>query len=87
MSEPDDTVWLTARITATETMIVAFENAITALAAGAQSYSLNTGQTIQMVTRSNLSSMRLQLQELETRRDGYMQRLHGEGLINVRPGF
>lgn len=78
--------WLEARVTATKALIVAYENAILALAGGAQSYSLDTGQTRQTVTKADLGSLRLQLNELENRLSVLDARLCGAG-TNVVPGF
>lgn len=78
--------WLEARVTATKAMIIAYENAILALAGGSQSYSLDTGQTRQTVTKADLGSLRLQLNELENRLSVLDARLCGAG-TNVVPGF
>ena len=77
----DDTIWITARIVATEALIVAYEAAILALSGGMQSYSIDSGQTRQSVTRADLGSLRMQLSELETRRDMYKARLNGSGFV------
>jgi hypothetical protein len=70
MSIPlDNETFLTARLVQTETMIVAIETAILVLATGSQSYSFDTGQTRQTVTKADLGSLRLLLKELEERRD------------------
>jgi hypothetical protein len=62
----EDEAWLDARIAKTKLMIIAIEDAILALSTGGvQSYSLNTGQTQQTVTKANISSMRGTLKELE----------------------
>jgi hypothetical protein len=87
MSQPDDTQWLLERIEKTKLMIVAYEDAITALSGGAQSYNLNTGQTQQMVTRANLATMRDTLSSLENRKSTLECRLYGSGAIHVRPAF
>lgn len=76
----DETTWLEERISKTEALIVAYEDAITAIAGGAQSYSLDTGQTRQTVTKANLSSLRDVLNSLENRRATLKARLCGSGV-------
>ena len=78
-----DLAWLNARIAATETAIEAYEAAELALTTGgAQSYTLDTGQSRQTVTRSNLTEIRKgveslynRLATLEARRDGAVVRV------------
>jgi hypothetical protein len=81
-----DREWLEARVTATKAAIIAYEEAILALAGGSQSYSIDTGQTRQTVTKADLGSLRLQLNELENRLAVLDARLCGAG-TNVVPGF
>lgn len=65
----DDRAWLQARLTETEALIVAYEAAILALSTGTvQSYSLDTGQTRQTVTKQQLSQIQNTLESLENRR-------------------
>lgn len=64
---PIDTAWIDARIARTKTMIIAYEDAILALSTGAQSYRLDTGQTAQTVSKAELGSMRLELDQLDNR--------------------
>lgn len=78
--------WLIARIEATQAAIVAYEAAILALATGAQSYSLDTGQTRQTVTKANMSEMRNMLLILENRLATLEARLEGASFQAV-PGF
>jgi hypothetical protein len=82
----DDAEWIAKRITATEASIEAHEAALTALAGGAQSYSLDTGQTRQTVTKANLTEIRNALNSLENRRATLKARLCGGGVIG-RPEF
>lgn len=82
----DDREWILARIAATEAAIIATETAISALASGVQSYSLDTGQTRQSVTKANLSELKLSLASLENRRATLRAQL-GCGSVNVVPGF
>jgi hypothetical protein len=87
MSCEDETTWLEARIARTKELIVKYEDAIDALSTGAvQSYSLDTGQTRQTVTKHQLGSMRLQLDSLENRLATLQARLCG-GSTRVIPGF
>ena len=79
------TAWLEARRIATQTAIVAYEEAILALASGAQSYTLDTGQTRQTVTKANLTELRRMLTELEQRLEVYEQRLEGSVVYHGRP--
>ncbi len=62
--------WVNARIARTQSTIVALETAIEALAGGAQSYTLDTGQTRQSVTKANLSELRNMLKFYEERLAG-----------------
>jgi hypothetical protein len=82
----DDTTWIQERITATRTLIVAYEDAILAISTGSQSYSLDTGQTRQVVTKAMLGSLQLTLARLEARLSTYEQRL-GCARLNVRPAW
>jgi hypothetical protein len=82
----DDTTWFTARLAATEAQIIAYEEALTAIAGGAQSYSLDTGQTRQTVTKANLTEIRNALSSLENRRATLKARLCG-GSVYGRPEF
>lgn len=59
-----DNDWLDARIAQTKIMIEAVEDAILLVSSGAQSYTLDSGQTRQSVTRVTAGSLRLQLDSL-----------------------
>jgi hypothetical protein len=83
----EDTEWIQERITKTKALIVAYEDAILVLASGAQTYSLNTGQTTQSVTKANLSSMRMALDALEDRLRNLQNQLTGSGVFIGRPAF
>jgi hypothetical protein len=78
--------WLEERVTATKAAIIATEAAILALSSGAQSYTLDTGQTRQVVIKADIASLRLQLNELENRLSMLDARLCGGG-VNIIPGF
>lgn len=82
-----DSTWLDERIAATKTLIVAYEDAILALSTGAQQYSLDTGQTRQMVTKAQLPSLRDALSTLENRLAVLDARRNGGSSIVVRPGW
>lgn len=82
-----DRDWLQARIDKTKLLIEAYEDAILALSTdGIFQYSLDTGQTRQMVTKQQLGSLRLQLESLENRLATLQARLCG-GSVYVKPGF
>ena len=61
-----DAAWIQARIDAKKALIVKVETAIDAVASGAQSYSLDTGQTRQTVTKSSLGQLTALLSKLES---------------------
>lgn len=81
-----DKTWLESRITRTKAIIIAYENAIEAVAAGAQSYTLDTGQTRQTVTKANLTEMRNALASYENRLTTLQARIEGAG-VYARPGY
>jgi 3'-phosphoadenosine 5'-phosphosulfate (PAPS) 3'-phosphatase len=81
-----DRAWLEARVTATKAAIIATEEAILQLSSGAQSYTLDTGQTRQVVTKADIASLRLQLNDLENRLAVLDARLCGAS-TRVIPGF
>jgi hypothetical protein len=83
----DDAEWLAERIAAKKAALLAFDSAITALAGGAQTYSLDTGQTRQVVSKANLSEMRIMVSKLESEISTLQQRLNGCGRFQVRPGW
>lgn len=83
----DDTEWIKRRLARTEELIEKYEDAIDALASGAQHYHLDTGQTRQSVTKAQLPSLRTMLETLEERRASLRARLCGGGRVYVRPGF
>lgn len=83
----DDRVWLEERIAAKKAAILAYETAITALASGAQNYSLDTGQTRQVVSKANLTEMRNAIGQLESDIATLQMRLYGCGRFYVRPAW
>ncbi len=81
--------FLSDRITATKAIIVAYEDAILALSgAGAiESYQLDTGQSIQRVTRSNLKELNTTLDGLYNRLTTMQARQTGSGVVIARPAW
>lgn len=85
--DPEEAAWLDARIAKTKELIVLYEDAITQVGTGGiQQYSLDTGQTRQMVTKANLATTRIVLESLENRLVSLQARRFG-GSMYVRPGF
>jgi hypothetical protein len=85
--DAEEIAFLEAQLVLCEAAITATWAAITAVTVGGvASYSLDTGQTRQTVTKSNVGSIRLQLNELYMLRDMLRTRLCG-GSYYVRPGF
>jgi hypothetical protein len=83
----NDTEWLQARLAKTEELIVAYEDAITALSSGTvMSYSIDTGQTRQSVTKHQLSQIENVLERLENRRAVLRAQL-GCGHVYVRSAY
>lgn len=81
-----DTAFLTARIAAIKLAIVATESALIALAAGAQSYSLDTGQNRTTVTKADARSLQINLNSQLNMLAVYEKRLNGSG-VQVRPAW
>lgn len=82
-----DTAYLEERIAQTKALIIAYEDAILALAAdGILSYTLDTGLTRQIVTKQDVTLLTRTLGLLEQRLDAYCARLYG-GQCIIRPGY
>lgn len=82
----NDYQYLTARIAATEAAIEQYENAELALTTGGvQSYTIDTGQSRQTVTRANLSEIRRGVDSLYNRRATLLARRDGCGVVTTRP--
>lgn len=82
----NDYQYLTARIAATEAAIEQYENAELALTTGGvQSYTIDTGQSRQTVTRANLSEIRRGVDSLYNRRATLIARRDGCGVVITRP--
>lgn len=81
-----DRTFALERIAATKAQIVAYENAILALSAanGVESYSFDTGQDRQSVTRANIPSMQKMLDGLYNRLATLEARVYG-GATQARP--
>ncbi len=81
-----DRAFLVDRITATKAQIVAYEDALLAFGTNGaiQSYTLDTGQSRQTVTRADLSTMNKVLDGLYNRCATLEARLTG-GTTQVRP--
>lgn len=81
------TEFLKARIAATEAMILVYEDAMLALGSGAiQSYTLDTGQNRQTVTKSNLTEMRNVVDSLYSRLAMLEKRCFGS-VLTVAPAW
>lgn len=80
-----DREFIQARIDATKAQIIAYENAADALASGVQSYTIDTGQTRQTVTKLDMRGIQNTLDQLYNRCATLEARLNGSGTVNVRP--
>lgn len=79
--------FLIERIDVTKELIVAYEDALTALGSGVQSYSLNTGQSQQTVTRASVADINRTLEGLYNRLATMQARLTGSGVNRVIPAW
>ncbi len=83
-----DATFIQARIDAAKAQIIAYEAACLALATGGiQSYSLDTGQTKQNVTKLDLDKLRSTLNSLYNSCATLEARLNGSGVIISRPAW
>ena len=84
-----DAAYLTERITKTKAIISAYEDAILALgvAGGIESYTLDTGQARQVVTRYDLDKLNQTLGSLYNRLCVFQSRLTGGGVTIARPAW
>lgn len=82
-----DAAFIQERIDATKAQIIAYEDAATALASGVQSYTLDTGQTRQTVTKLDMRGIQLTLDQLYNRCATLEARLNGSGTVTVRPAW
>jgi hypothetical protein len=83
----DERAFLEGRIARKLARIEQLDAAITALAGGAQSYQLDTGQTRQMVTKIQYAALVDEQRSLEHDVLMLRKRLCGGGSIISRPGF
>lgn len=80
--------FIQARINATKAAIEAAEDAELALVGGGiQSYTLDTGQTRQTVTKANITELRNYIDALYNRCATLEARLTGGGVVNVGPRY
>lgn len=83
-----DSTFLNERITATKNQISALEDAALSLSSGAiTSYSLDTGQSRQVVTKSNISLINKTIDALYNRLATLEARLNGSGVIIGTPAW
>lgn len=86
--DPDEIAWLQEELTAIEAAIRAARAAMLGLMTGAiQSYELSTGQTVQRVTKTNISQLKSQIDGLENDRLIARNKLKGGGSSHVVPGW
>lgn len=76
-----------AQITVLKTELTAVNSAISALLGGAQSYTLDTGQTRETVTRSNLTELRRHRRELMAEVQELQNMISGSASYVARPGW
>lgn len=80
--------FLQSRLDNLETIIIAYDDAILALlTGGAQSYTLDTGQTRQTVTKLNLAELQRTRESLYNQYVTLEARLKGTGVVNVGPAW
>lgn len=83
-----DSTFLNARITATKNQIAALEDAALSLSSGAiTSYTLDTGQSRQVVTKSNINLINKTIDSLYNRLATLEARLNGSGTVVGRPAW
>lgn len=83
-----DSSFIQARITSTKAQIIAYEEAAEALAVGGvQSYTLDTGQTRQTVTRMDLGEIQKTIDALYNRCATLQARLSGSGTSIARAAW
>lgn len=72
------------RIAVIKAQIILYENAIDVIAGGVQSYTLDTGQSRQTVTKANLADLNRVLDSLYNRLATFLARVKGCGVTHVR---
>ena len=83
----DDREFWEGRIAAKKALIAQLDEALLAIAGGAQSYSIDTGQTRQVVTKANVTETRNTIAQLESDISTLQMRLYGCARLQVRPGW
>jgi hypothetical protein len=84
----DDVVFIQEQIAWTKQAIIAYRAAILALGAGAvQSYTLDTGQTKQTVTKQQLPTVKSMLDSLLSDLRYWQNQLGGCSTVYVRPAW
>jgi len=76
-----------ANIATLKTALTATSAALTAILGGAQSYTLDSGQSRQTVTRANLSELRQQRAALLEEIQMWQTMLDGDGAVRMVPGW
>ena len=80
--------FLQERIAATKALIIVYEDALTAIVTnGVERYSLDTGQSVQTVTKLNVKDLNVQLDSLYNRLATQEARLNGSGVTIARPAW
>lgn len=83
-----DRSFISGRIISTKAQIVVFEDAAVALGTGQiQSYTIDTGQTRQVVTRMNLTELEKAIYRLYNLCAMLEARLTGGNVVTVRPAW
>ena len=83
-----DSAFLQARIDKTKELIVAYENAALAISTGEISqYTLDTGQSRQVVTKTNLATLSNQIDALYNRLVTLEARQTGDGSTTTVPAW
>ncbi len=83
-----DILFVQARIDATKLLIVAYEDAALAVGSGGvESYTLDTGQSRQTVTKLDLDKLNTTIDSLYNRCATLEARLTGSGSLTVRPAW
>lgn len=84
----DEYAFLTVQIDAVQQTILAQNAAILALSVGGvQSYSIDTGQSKQTVTRVNLTELRKSVDSLTNQLVTLVARRDGSGVLHLRPNW
>lgn len=82
----DEKYFILQRIEAQEALILRIETALVTVSAGATSYTIDTGQTRQTVTKATPGELRNALNEALNLRSVLKAQLEGKS-VNLRPGW